>query len=39
MEGMETGKANKENYQKMKRKAWKAVYQVVSLLECKLSAT
>ena len=39
MKGMETGKANKENYLKIKRKAWKAVYQVVSLLEWEISAT
>ena len=39
MEGMETEKINKENYLKIKRKAWKAVYQVVSLLECEISST
>ena len=32
-------KINKENYLKIKRKAWKAVYQVVSLLECEISST
>ena len=39
MEGMETEKINKENYLKIKRKAWKAVYQAVSLLECEISST